>query len=479
VLAPRGIGDVRTFGEDDLAADGEIAAPHFVRGQESELPREIAVGFADPGFDFQPRVAAARRRGTEARGTVTQDSAITCSPSEMQRRTEIRLQDMWVGRDTARFALPPTEIAIESGDPVALDLDGETRLFEIAEIADGPLRRVSARAIAPEMLQAPRPQSLAPLNPVPVLAGAPEIVVLDLPIPDGDPPVLSRAAVAAKPWPGAYVFWRGPGGTFEPAMRVTAPAIIGETLDVLGAGPAWRFDRASAVTVKISDGALSAASDDRLYAGANACALQNPDGAWEVLQFGDAELVAPSTYRLSRFLRGQSGTEEEALVEKPPGSAFVLIDSALSPLVRGIDMIGRPLNWRVAPADRDHADPLAVAFTAEPGSVALRPYSPVHLRAKRTESGIAISWIRRSRINGDPWEVAETPLSEAIEAYRVEILDGSDTVRTTEVSTTNTLYANADEIADFGEPQTTLSIRIAQISAMTGSGRATQVTLNV
>ena len=49
--------------------------------------------------------------------------------------------------------------------------------------------------------------------------------------------------------------------------------------------------------------------DSALFAGANAAAVQRADGAWEVMQFANAELVGESTYLLSRLLRGQAGSE--------------------------------------------------------------------------------------------------------------------------------------------------------------------------
>lgn len=303
--------------------------------------------------------------------------------------------------------------------------------------------------------------------------------MLDLPAADGDPPVLTHAAAAAKPWPGAVVFWREAGGTFEPAVRANAPAVIGETLDAFASGPAWRFDRASSVTVAVSEGVLSSASDERIYAGANLCAIQGLDGAWEVLQFAHAELVAPATYRLSRFLRGQSGTEAEAGMEKPVGSTFVLLDTAVVPLLRGLESLGRPSLWRAAAAGRDHADPFAVAFSVDPSTVALRPLSPVHVRARRTEDGIDIRWIRRTRVNGDGWEISEVPIGETDERYLIEIRDEESVVRAVETQSPGFLYASAIETADFGAPQSTLSIRIAQVSSVTGLGRAMEVMLNV
>jgi hypothetical protein len=94
----------------------------------------------------------------------------------------------------------------------------------------------------------------------------------------------------------------------------------------------------------------------------------------------------------------------------------------------------------------------------------------VHLRATRGGSGVSIRWIRRTRIDGDSWAAADVPLGEAVEAYAIDILAGSDVVRTLTAGVPQVLYANADEIADFGTPQTTLSVRVAQMSATVGRG---------
>ncbi len=49
------------------------------------------------------------------------------------------------------------------------------------------------------------------------------------------------------------------------------------------------------------------------------------------------------------------------------------------------------------------------------------------------------------------------PLDEAEERYRLEILDGSAVVRTVEIGEAEFAYAAADELADFGMPQTDLA----------------------
>jgi hypothetical protein len=71
------------------------------------------------------------------------------------------------------------------------------------------------------------------------------------------------------------------------------------------------------------------------------------------------------------------------------------------------------------------------------------------------------------------------PLGEKVEAYVLEILSGGAVVRTIECATPQAVYAAADELADFGAVQTSLHVRVAQVSATVGAGYAAEVTLAV
>jgi hypothetical protein len=188
-----------------------------------------------------------------------------------------------------------------------------------------------------------------------------------------------------------------------------------------------------------------------------------------MLRFANAILVGERTYRLSRLLRGQLGSEGAIADPLPAGASFVLLDEHVVALARGLDALARPLQLRIVAAGRDHADPAAVALTATPGATALTPLAPVHLRALRSDSGVLISWVRRTRREGDSWD-AEVPLGEEREAYEVDVLSGTGIVRTLAVSTPSVLYPAAAETADFGGPQTSLSVRAYQLSSTVGRG---------
>jgi hypothetical protein len=223
-------------------------------------------------------------------------------------------------------------------------------------------------------------------------------------------------------------------------------------------------------------------TDRRVLAGDNAAAVRRPDGAWEVLQFANADLVGPKTYALSRLLRGQLGTEwaMESDLESPlpAGAPFVLLNSSLLPVARGHDELGRPLQLRLIVSGRDYSDPATLALDVTPGATALTPLSPVHLRARRSAAGTTLSWVRRTRRGGDGWGV-EVPLGEEREAYEVDIISGASVVRTLTTASPTLLYPAADELADFGAPQASLSVAVYQMSTTIGRGIAARATLTL
>jgi hypothetical protein len=102
----------------------------------------------------------------------------------------------------------------------------------------------------------------------------------------------------------------------------------------------------------------------------------------------------------------------------------------------------------------------------------------VHLRARRGAGGaILLTWIRRGRIDSDSWLATEIPLDEPNEAYRLEILSGATAVRTVETAAPSHLYAAAEELADFGAPQTSLAIRVRQLGRAIPLGLPAQAIL--
>jgi hypothetical protein len=477
---PRGGEPVLELSEDELVLPREGGPAQLVRAQETELPREISIAFTDGAGDYRRTAVTSRRLAGAAARTAHADLAVVTDDAAAARRADIWLQDLWAGREGATLALPPSRLALAPGDVFAATIGGRRRVLEVREIGDGEGRRIKARTIDPGVFDGTLGLSRRrPPLPPPALAPV-HALALDLPMLAAEEvATLTRVAAFAQPWPGAVAIWRSiDGGSFERIATAAAPAIMGETLDPLPAGPTSRWDHGNRFRVKLYGGALAAASDLAVLGGANAAALRRADGAWEVLQFAQADLVAERTYELSRLLRGQAGSEWARGNPMPAGAPFVLLDALLPAVARGLDAVGRPLTLRLVAAGRDHGDASAVELLVTPGATALKPLAPVHVRGVREAGGVRIAWIRRTRRDGDGWEAVEPPLGEDSEAYEVDILAGASVVRTLSSAVSQALYGAAEEIADFGSPQASLSVRVHQLSSTVGRGFGAQATLS-
>jgi GTA TIM-barrel-like domain/Putative phage tail protein len=466
--------------EDDLVAPEQGALVQLVRAQETELPRQVGIGFSDALADYRRGAVTSRKLVGGANRLLQADLAVATSDAAATQRAEIWLQDLWAGRERAEFALGKALLALAPGDVVALTLNGRQRLFEIEGLVDAEARRVTARSIDPDLFDVPLLAQAIAVPPLPPALGPVQAVVLNLPVIDnGNADVLTRLAVFANPWPGAVTIWQSKdNASFQVAASVPMPAVIGETLDPLPAGPVARWDNASSFRVRLYGGVLNSLADARVLGGGNAAAVQNGDGRWEILQFAQAELVDERTYRLSRLLRGQNGSEHAMASTLPVGVRFVLLDASLVPIARGLDALDRPLSLRLVGRGRSTDDASAISLMVTPARTALLPLAPVHVKAERQSDGVHVSWIRRTRIDGDGW-AGEVPLGEDGEAYRLDILADGNVKRSITCTAPLAVYAAADEIVDFGALQPSLRLRLMQVSGTVGSGYAADVTVSL
>ena len=468
------------IGEDDLVVGKTASLVTLTRAQESELPHEIALSFSDSENDFRTaRVLSRRLEGRSARQNEAQ-AAVMTHRANAQALAEIWLQDLWIGRETAEFSVRRGLIALRPGDLVRLGAAGGNRLFQIQRIADGASRRISARAADASFYDTAAPL-LRRANVVsPKIIGPARVEILDLAL-ARDEEALSYVAAFADPWPGPLAIWRSASSFdagHDQVATIDKRAIIGETLDVLNAGPLGRFDKGNAVSVKIGAGELSSVGDLAALAGRTAMAIR-VDDEWEIFAFAQAELIGEKTYRLSRLIRGLGGEEHLATRDAPAGSTVVLVNDAITALARKVSEIGAPIAYRIGPANRDYAEPIFVQPTVAATNKALRPYPPTKARARRTPAGIIVDFTRRGRLDSDAWEGFDIPLGEESESYEADIALPGSGKRTLTAAAATLLYPAADELADFGAPQSELTLSLYQMSATVGRGFPLTTTLTV
>ena len=193
-----------------------------------------------------------------------------------------------------------------------------------------------------------------------------------------------------------------------------------------------------------------------------------------------AELIGERSYRLSRFLRGLAGSEPQAARTVPAGALLVKLDEAVAPLTTNLQDLGQTWRYRIGPSGRDHADASVAEIVATVPREALRPFAPVQVAAKREAAGIRLAWTRRTRLNGDGWDAIDVPLAEDAESYEIDILDAGAVCRTlASDAALHPLCRCRRRLADFGAPQSALSFRVVQMSAVAGRGFERLVTLPV
>ena len=481
VFAHRGAAEPAAEITPDDLVETRANAPlsTLTRAQETDLPASAKITYIAAGGDYPAAVEEARRLAGRSGRIALADLPLALEAEQAAEIAEVWLFEAWAARERAQFSLPPSRLALEPGDVVDFTANGRSHLLRIIEVGEHGVRDIEARGLDPDVYANAPGAARGQGGSVGVIVGQPFVVFLDLPLLRGDePPAAGYVAAAQSPWPGPIAFFRSPetSGFLLKAMAL-APAVTGVTLDPLPEGATSRLDRATAVRVKLDQGALASVTELALLGGANLAAVRNNDGTWEVLQFQSAVLTAPATYMLSGFLRGQAGTEHAMRAPLAPGARFVLIDGALARIDMTEDEMGLAFNWKCGPASRDIGSPHYVQAAHAFAGEGLKPLSPVHIRGSRSGGDLNIAWVRRTRIGGDSWDFIDVPLGEAEGRYEIDILDGPTVKRTLTTTSPSATYTATQQSADFGSPQPSISLRISQLSPTRGRGTARDVVL--
>jgi phage terminase large subunit GpA-like protein len=139
-------------------------------------------------------------------------------------------------------------------------------------VADAGARGIEAvrqdRAVFDLAPSGPRETTI----PRPVVFGAPEIALMDLPqLSEQAPAHQPLVAAHAQPWPGTMAVWRSASSDgFELLTTFGGRARLGRLVSEFYAGPISRFDLGNPLIVELSFGTLESVADLALFGGANA-----------------------------------------------------------------------------------------------------------------------------------------------------------------------------------------------------------------
>ncbi len=282
--------------------DNSFGQPEYTRASTPDLAGQVQIGFIDDRDAYQLRYADAIFPDETARVVSQSETSIVMNAAEARATAERWLAESRVGRDTARLDLPPSLAKLGAGDVVTLGAAS----FRIDRVERRETLRVDAVRIEADhytvgdlvdQQQLGRPFS----PPLPIFAA-----FLDIPnLQESDVPHAPYIAAFAQPWQGDVGIWRSVDAeSFDLDTTIAAPTQIGITLSDLRRAQPGVWDDGDAVIVELSgDRALQSISEAALFAGGNTLAIgDGAVGQWEILQYRDAELVAPNTFALRRRL---------------------------------------------------------------------------------------------------------------------------------------------------------------------------------
>ncbi len=418
-----------TVGLDDIAdvKEGEETVI-LVRKEAKTLPKMMTIRTVDPNNEYEPTSSVQTREVDTATASPVINSPIVIDSNRAQELVDEALYGLWAKREQATFGLLSDFLFLEPGDVITLKDFGVS--VRINSITDGNVRKINAQGFdlsifthaAGSVRTLAKPESNVEFT-------FPDFQLMDLPILDAKDESYAAPYIAATalPWPEVSVFRSITNDNFHLDSTVSTPGAIGRTVEAFGPGPLYRWDNTTEIIVQMSNGQLASVDDIQIYDRQNTLAI-GYNGLWELIQFANAELIGPNTYKLTRLLRGQKGTED-AMGQIPRGANVVFIDDAVQEMGFDTEDIDNLHYIRFGPATRDIGDESYLTTTYRPIARGLRPFSPVLRDVYREANGdITIRWHRRSRLGGDSWVPADVPLNEPFEQYAI-ILSQNGTVR--------------------------------------------------
>jgi hypothetical protein len=452
-----------------LRSDGEHVS--FARTPGEARPEGARLTFLADDGDYRPASVFAHGLDALSEGLIDLRLPALADRTLAAGWAQALLSRARLEGESARLTLPPSLCALEPGDHVVLDAGPEARVWRIAVTEGLSARRaeLTGASSGPALISGPQPQAGEGAAP----PSRPLLRVLDLPLAPGEGARGGLwAAGWADPWPGELIIYAG--ANLESATeraRITAPAFTGVLTAPLGAGFEGRIDRGNSVALRLNDGALSSVTRAALLSGANRLAVEGDEG-WEVLSFEQAELTGPDTWRLTGLLRGLGGSPVSGADE---GARVVVLDGAGAVVALSAEERGAPLMVIAVAPGAALSDPAARTVETVYDGADVRPLSPVHVRVRLREGALEARWVRRGRIDADAWS-AQIPLGEESERYAVSLLDAGGALvwQGETVQPSLSLDASALEAALPGGTDGA-RLRVAQISAVYGPGRARKV----
>lgn len=482
----RGAAPTGTLTSDMMVPEERGEVYQITSVNDTDLPRRAYITFADLDGDQQPNTAVAQRsaEAMDSQRELSIDlTTMAGTATDVQQRAERFMRRRWYATTGITCSFTAQSIGLEPGDFKTLDLDGDlinARLLRLTIGADDILKTEWERdaaslhtlsTITGAALEGRVPSSID----APVMTKA---WVLDMPLLlDSDEQGSPLLYVAAAPyvdndntaWFGAD-FWVSSTGAIDDyaAGWESISSANGSTWGLvdgtLAAAIPEVIDEASVLTVVMRSGTLQSITQEQFD---GSLSLNMMIVGSEVIQFRDAVLTHDGIYELSYFRRGCRGTEQYTTTHVR-GETALLVSGLIVRHDMAAGDVGSIAYYRGAGQGMSPSEGFEIRVDFAGASH--KPLSPAMVTLRHASSGgdWRITAIRRTRFGGNLIDGRDVPVGEPSELYQCDIMDGTAVTRTIEASSLDFTYTTAEQTADFGSPQATLSVKVRQLSPALG-----------
>lgn len=476
----------------ELFTEGDVPALiQFQLVDGVQTHREITVNAFDPDNNYESSGQTAYLfTSPDAEGGMSVDLPMTLTADETRRTAERLLYQEQVARETAQASLPPMYSHYDPTTLAQITDEGIThrlRIRKTSGVLPGVVEVEAVRDNAEVYTQTIAGQASAGYPATSATVSVPQATTLLLmdtvTLTDSeDAPIVHVAACPSATdgsWAGCTVM-RDKGSGYEAMDAITTAAIIGTAATALGDAPATLWDETNTVDIDLlTSDTLASATEAEVLAGENAALLGNKTDGWEIIQYKNATQPDatnyPKRWRLSGLLRGRRGTDFATALHGTD-DYFVVLDGAVRALELDLMERGIARNWKGVTSGQLEANATAQSLTWQASN--LKPLSVVNVAGSRDGSNnLTITWTRRTRIGGEWQDLIDVPLSEASEAYEVDVIVSSAVVRTISATTPTASYSAANQTSDGITPGNAVTVRVYQLSARVGRGFVREATI--
>ena len=478
---------IGTFTEDKLAAHEDLSeAPRLLSltdGADNKLPQEVNVQFLEADINYQKASQREVKNDAISNTVLSIDIPLVMDATDAREVARRELWIAWANRQAIRFTLPPSYYWVESTDRLQVTVDGEVYIISVKSTSRGADFIIFVEGVVEQILVIP---SAGVADDPGIGEGElyipPELRVEIIDIaPFTDSEVLSpglylaicAADIMAK-FKGAVLYDSIDDITWASKGLVPTESIVGVTIGPLSTvQDVGYWDRINTIQVNVLHGTLSSKSEVDVLSGQNWAVIGN-----EVIAFRNAVLVDTNRYELSLLLRGLRGTEDEVGGHSGNERFVILNTTTLSFKTIASGLIGSSRYYKGVPSGGVISEYLSAQHNHSGGTV--RPFAVCHVSGERdVSSNLAISWKRRTKYIVNPISQYQATLDETTEAYEIDIYNAGWTavLRTITAATPAATYTAAQQITDFGSPQSLINMKIYQLSDVMGRGRPRKETV--